>query len=63
MAFGDVVDRQRDGVRMRQQRFAIAGVRERGAPLQRLETDPLVRARRTDHNAQHLTAFIVCRRL
>jgi len=36
MAVGDVLDRQRNRVRVCQQRVAIAGVRERGAPLQRL---------------------------
>ena len=53
VAVRDLLDRQRDRVRVCEQGVAIARIGERGAPLQRLQGRTLSMARRTDHNIRH----------
>jgi len=55
VALGDLLERQGDRIRMRKQRVAIPGIRERGAPLQRLQMRTLALERRADDEAGHLT--------
>ena len=53
VAICELLARQRDRVRMREQGIAIAGVGERGAPLQRLEAGTLRLPCRTDDHLRH----------
>jgi hypothetical protein len=50
----DLFERQGDRVRIRQQCVAIAGIRERGAPLQRFQTRTLALVRWPDDHVGHL---------
>ncbi len=59
----NLLDRQCDRVRIREERVAIAAVRERGAPLQRLEARTLGRCCRTDHNVAHPAILSTLRQL
>jgi len=50
VAIRDLLDRQRDRVRIREQRVTIARIGERSAPLQRLEAGTFGEQCRSDHH-------------
>jgi len=54
VTLGDLFERKGDRIRIRKQRVAIAGIRQRGAPLQGLQVRTLVLARRPDEEVGHL---------